>query len=248
MNRLIDNHQAINGPGIYLSGIPMPRGKFPLCHYLSNYQQLCGCSTRHSCWGQICENHRMWSLLAPQGWARQSIANNWRKRPVYDISQLTRSQRIGVALRLMIRNWKHGLWMRIKYDDPFTCCIRQIEIANGRFFLSFFYWLPFLSPLYILQLLDAIEDEVLQGGYLIDWHACDLFPKSWIDLVVVLRCPSTSVHYDRLSTRYFSFLTAPDIYFAFTLNIPVTRSLRKIYLTNVGFAAENILRQSCRKI
>jgi adenylate kinase len=52
-----------------------------------------------------------------------------------------------------------------------------------------------------LQLLDAIEDEVLQGGFLIDWHACDLFPKSWIDLVVVLRCPNTSVHYDRLSSR-----------------------------------------------
>ncbi|KAJ6151593.1 hypothetical protein N7470_007190 [Penicillium chermesinum] len=51
------------------------------------------------------------------------------------------------------------------------------------------------------KLLDAIEDEVLKGGYLIDWHACDLFPKSWIDLVVVLRCPSTSVHYDRLSSR-----------------------------------------------
>ncbi|KAL3458034.1 DUF1671-domain-containing protein [Aspergillus heterothallicus] len=51
------------------------------------------------------------------------------------------------------------------------------------------------------KLLDAIEDEVLQGGFLIDWHACDLFPKSWIDLVVVLRCPSTSVHYDRLSSR-----------------------------------------------
>ncbi|KAJ5539176.1 Adenylate kinase isoenzyme [Penicillium frequentans] len=51
------------------------------------------------------------------------------------------------------------------------------------------------------KLLDAIEDEVLQGGYLIDWHACDLFPKSWIDLVVVLRCPSTAVHYDRLASR-----------------------------------------------
>ncbi|KAJ5928001.1 hypothetical protein N7466_006957 [Penicillium verhagenii] len=47
------------------------------------------------------------------------------------------------------------------------------------------------------KLLDAIEEEVLQGGYLIDWHACDLFPKSWIDLVVVLRCPSTAVHYDQ---------------------------------------------------
>jgi broad-specificity NMP kinase len=43
---------------------------------------------------------------------------------------------------------------------------------------------------------------VLQGGYLIDWHACDMFPKSWIDLVVVLRCPQTSVLYDRLSSRY----------------------------------------------
>ncbi|KAL4868479.1 hypothetical protein BDV12DRAFT_185851 [Aspergillus spectabilis] len=51
------------------------------------------------------------------------------------------------------------------------------------------------------KLLDAIEDEVLQGGYLIDWHACDLFPKSWIDLVVVLRCPSTSTLYDRLNSR-----------------------------------------------
>ncbi|GKZ27997.1 factor activating pos9, partial [Aspergillus brasiliensis] len=50
------------------------------------------------------------------------------------------------------------------------------------------------------KLLDAIEDQVLQGGYLIDWHACDLFPKSWIDLVVVLRCPSTNVHYDRLAS------------------------------------------------
>ncbi|KAL2219739.1 AAA domain-containing protein [Thermoascus aurantiacus ATCC 26904] len=54
------------------------------------------------------------------------------------------------------------------------------------------------------KLLDAIEDEVVQGGYLIDWHACDLFPKSWIDLVVVLRCPSTSILYDRLFARGYS--------------------------------------------
>ncbi|PGG98923.1 hypothetical protein AJ80_09440 [Polytolypa hystricis UAMH7299] len=51
------------------------------------------------------------------------------------------------------------------------------------------------------KLLDAIEDDVVKGGYLIDWHACDLFPKSWIDLVVVIRCPSTSILYDRLSSR-----------------------------------------------
>ncbi|EAW12467.1 nucleoside triphosphates FAP7 [Aspergillus clavatus NRRL 1] len=54
------------------------------------------------------------------------------------------------------------------------------------------------------KLLDAVEDEVLEGGYLIDWHACDLFPKSWIDLVVVLRCPSTSILFDRLSARKYN--------------------------------------------
>lgn len=52
------------------------------------------------------------------------------------------------------------------------------------------------------KLLDSIEEDVQKGGYLIDWHACDLFPKSWIDLVVVLRCASTSILYDRLSARY----------------------------------------------
>lgn len=56
------------------------------------------------------------------------------------------------------------------------------------------------------KLLDAIEDEVKQGGCIIDWHACDLFPKSWIDLVVVLRVDSSTL-YDRLSERYvFLFL------------------------------------------
>ncbi|KAL8723434.1 MAG: hypothetical protein Q9225_000265 [Loekoesia sp. 1 TL-2023] len=52
------------------------------------------------------------------------------------------------------------------------------------------------------QLLDAIEDEVQVGGYLIDWHACDLFPRSWIDLVIVLRSDS-SILYDRLKARNY---------------------------------------------
>ena len=52
------------------------------------------------------------------------------------------------------------------------------------------------------QLLDAMEDEIPQGGYIIDWHACDLFPKRWIDLVVVLRTDSTKL-YDRLQARNY---------------------------------------------
>ncbi|KAI9841919.1 MAG: factor activating pos9 [Sclerophora amabilis] len=53
------------------------------------------------------------------------------------------------------------------------------------------------------KLLDLIEDEVKTGGRIIDWHACDLFPKSWIDLVVVLRTDSTLL-YDRLSSRGYT--------------------------------------------
>jgi len=50
------------------------------------------------------------------------------------------------------------------------------------------------------KLLDSIEDEVKEGGYILDWHACEVFPKSWIDLVVVLRVDS-KIHYDRLTAR-----------------------------------------------
>ncbi|KAI5806678.1 AAA domain-containing protein [Peziza echinospora] len=52
------------------------------------------------------------------------------------------------------------------------------------------------------KLLDEIEDEVLQGGNIIDWHVCDIFPKRWIDLVVVLRTDN-SLLYDRLAERNY---------------------------------------------
>ncbi|RPB21708.1 P-loop containing nucleoside triphosphate hydrolase protein [Terfezia boudieri ATCC MYA-4762] len=52
------------------------------------------------------------------------------------------------------------------------------------------------------KLLDEIEGEVKQGGKIIDWHACDLFPESWIDLVVVLRTDNT-VLFDRLTERNY---------------------------------------------
>lgn len=53
------------------------------------------------------------------------------------------------------------------------------------------------------KLLDSIEDEVKKGGNIIDWHACDLFPESWIDLVVVLRA-RTETLYDRLQARKYT--------------------------------------------
>ena len=57
-----------------------------------------------------------------------------------------------------------------------------------------------LMEIAYLQLLDTMEPDALAGGCIIDWHACDLFPESWIDLVVVLRVDSTKL-YDRLAAR-----------------------------------------------
>ena len=54
----------------------------------------------------------------------------------------------------------------------------------------------------IPQLLDYLEERKIseEGGSILDWHACDLFPERWIDLVIVLRCDSTLL-YDRLTAR-----------------------------------------------
>ena len=54
------------------------------------------------------------------------------------------------------------------------------------------------------KLLDHLEslteDGDGEGGWVIDWHVCDIFPERWIDLVVVLRCEDTNVFYERLTS------------------------------------------------
>ena len=50
-------------------------------------------------------------------------------------------------------------------------------------------------------MVDELEPLVNAGGGLIlDWHTCDAFPESWIDLVVVLRCNHTQL-WERLEAR-----------------------------------------------
>lgn len=55
------------------------------------------------------------------------------------------------------------------------------------------------------KLLDHIEELIQdgggEGGWVIDWHVCDVFPERWIDLVVVLRCDDTNVFYERLAAK-----------------------------------------------
>lgn len=51
-----------------------------------------------------------------------------------------------------------------------------------------------------MQLLDELEPLVAEGGLVIDWHSCELFPERWPDLVVVLRCDH-SLLWERLEKR-----------------------------------------------
>jgi adenylate kinase len=50
------------------------------------------------------------------------------------------------------------------------------------------------------QLVDDLEPLVSEGGTILDWHSCEVFPERWADLVVVLRCDH-SLLWQRLEER-----------------------------------------------
>ncbi|TCD66369.1 factor activating pos9 [Steccherinum ochraceum] len=53
------------------------------------------------------------------------------------------------------------------------------------------------------RLLDELEPLVAEGGLVLDWHTCELFPERWADLVVVLRCDHTRL-WERLEKRDYA--------------------------------------------
>ena len=55
------------------------------------------------------------------------------------------------------------------------------------------------------MILGEIEHSVKKGGCVVDYHSCDMFPKSWFRLVFVLRTDNT-VLYDRLEKRGYNEL------------------------------------------
>jgi len=52
------------------------------------------------------------------------------------------------------------------------------------------------------RLLDDLEPLVADGGVILDWHTCEMFPERWADLVVVLRCDHAKI-WDRLEKRAY---------------------------------------------
>lgn len=53
------------------------------------------------------------------------------------------------------------------------------------------------------KLLDSMEDLMIQGGKIVDYHSAEMFPERWFDVIFVLRTNNT-VLYDRLKERGYS--------------------------------------------
>lgn len=50
------------------------------------------------------------------------------------------------------------------------------------------------------KVVDSLESEVANGGYILDFYGADMFPEDWIDVVFVIRTEN-KVLYDRLTAR-----------------------------------------------
>lgn len=53
------------------------------------------------------------------------------------------------------------------------------------------------------RLVCELEDKMLEGGKIVDYHGCDFFPEEWFDIVFVLSTDNT-VLYDRLVRRGYN--------------------------------------------
>lgn len=63
----------------------------------------------------------------------------------------------------------------------------------------------FLDEDKLLDHLEVVLKEHEDTGIICDYHACELFPERWFDLVLVLRT-STNVLFDRMAKRRYSDL------------------------------------------
>jgi adenylate kinase len=50
---------------------------------------------------------------------------------------------------------------------------------------------------------DLLEPIIEEGGCIVDFHSCELFPERWFELVLVLRA-NTQVLFDRLTERNYN--------------------------------------------
>jgi len=97
------------------------------------------------------------------------------------------------------------------YDEEFQCwvvdedaCMYSTDIGEYRDLLLFERTSERMADVWRIErylVLDRMEEMLKDGGFVVDYHCCELFPERWFDLVLVLRV-ETQVLYDRLVARY----------------------------------------------
>ncbi|EHB11253.1 Adenylate kinase isoenzyme 6 [Heterocephalus glaber] len=53
------------------------------------------------------------------------------------------------------------------------------------------------------KVVDELENQMAEGGIIVDYHGCDFLPKRWFHAVFVLRTDN-SILYKRLETRGYN--------------------------------------------
>ncbi|KAL4228303.1 Adenylate kinase isoenzyme 6 [Mactra antiquata] len=53
------------------------------------------------------------------------------------------------------------------------------------------------------QVIDELEDQMSNGGNIVDYHGCEFFPERWYDIVFVLRTDNAAL-YERLEHRGYT--------------------------------------------
>lgn len=86
----------------------------------------------------------------------------------------------------MSRNKRHCEILPRQY----YCFVQVICTCNTHIAANYFY----------MQVCDELEDTMLDGGNIVDYHGCDVFPERWFDRVVVLQTDNSILH-DRLTSR-----------------------------------------------
>lgn len=90
------------------------------------------------------------------------------------IASATKLKHINVGERVKAEELHNG------WDDAFRCFVIDED-----------------------KVCDALEDELSQGGCIVDYHGCDFFPERWFDLVIVLQTEN-GILWERLEKRGYA--------------------------------------------
>ncbi|GFT05227.1 hypothetical protein NPIL_33081 [Nephila pilipes] len=87
-----------------------------------------------------------------------------------------------------------------------TCSLEYINVSEFAKTNNLFVEYDETLECHILdedKVIDELEDQMKEGGNVVDYHGCDFFPERWFDIVFVLTTDNTLL-YDRLVRRGYS--------------------------------------------